>query len=158
MYRGLLLLVIILSYLSVSAQHGASEQWQSDDKIEREILQLVNNQRRKQNRPELRWDEDLARVALDYSRNMAAYGFFDHYDREGNTVIQRAAKVRGWRTIGENLFYSEPVDHISTFALSGWMASATHRANILESGWTSTGIGIARTRDGEIYITEIFAQ
>jgi uncharacterized protein YkwD len=37
------------------------------------------------------------------------------------------------------------------------MRSASHRENILDPEWRGTGIGIAYARDGEIYITEVFA-
>ena len=163
MPRKILLLFFILSLnVALSAQrvgrYGAADRYIADEDIERSVMKEVNNQRRRQGRSELNWDEEIARVAQTYSRRMAAEGFFDHFDPEGNTVLERAAKVKGWSRIGENLFVGDHVANIGPVALRSWMESSTHRVNILDVGWTATGIGIARTKNGEIYITQIFTQ
>jgi uncharacterized protein YkwD len=90
---------------------------------------------------------------------MAREGFFDHIDGNGNSVVERAgrARISGWSKIGENLFLCEATDQFSDLAIRGWMRSATHRHNILDPDWNSTGIGIAFARNGDIYVTQIFA-
>lgn len=125
----------------------------------RQILELVNAERRRKRLTELEWDNDLARMAQSYSRRMARENFFDHIDFDGKDVADRAksAKIKGWSKIGENLFYCEGVNQLDSFAVRGWMKSPTHRQNILDQNWTTTGIGIAEA-NGEVYITQIFIE
>ena len=127
---------------------------------EEEIFELVNKERRKNRLKELNWDDDLAKLARAYSRKMAKESFFSHYDRNGNSVDDRAndAKIRGWKKIGENLFYCTGFDGFSAFAVKGWMKSAGHRRNILNRNFTASGIGIAKSRQDDIYITQVFIE
>jgi uncharacterized protein YkwD len=127
---------------------------------ETEIFGLVNRERSRQGLGQLAWDDGLARLARAYSRKMAKEGFFDHYDRDGRTVTERAEEmnISDWRKIGENLFFCEGYDRFDRLAVRGWMSSPTHRENILDRKYNASGIGIAETRNGEIYITQIFVQ
>ena len=133
---------------------GASAQ--SPD--EGEVFQLVNRERSRAHLTTLVWDDRLAKLARDYSRQMAREGFFDHYDPRGRTVTDRAlaARIRDWSMIGENLFMCEDHPYFATTAVRGWMRSQTHRTNILDRDWTTTGIGIATARDGSIFVTQVF--
>jgi uncharacterized protein YkwD len=90
---------------------------------------------------------------------MARERFFDHIDRDGNDVVQRAkySRIRGWNRIGENLFMCSETEQFVVLSVRGWMRSPTHRENILDPGWRTTGIGIAYARNGDIYVTEVFA-
>ena len=123
---------------------------------ENEVFNLVNRERSRAHLEGLMWDERLAKVARDYSRRMAREGFFDHYDPEGKTVLDRASRVRGWSRIGENLFVCDEQPYYTTVAIRGWLKSPTHRTNMLDRTWTATGIGIATARDGSIFITQVF--
>lgn len=127
---------------------------QSDEELE--IFGLVNRERTKARLRALGWDDEIARVARNYSRQMAGGGFFDHYDPNGKTVIDRAAKIDRWSKIGENLFMSDGMDDFTSFSVRGWMRSTTHRRNILDREWTATGIGVYKTSDHKIYVTQIF--
>ena len=124
---------------------------------ESEIFDLVNRERSRTRLNYLDWDDDLARVARNFSRQMARENFFDHADRQGRTVIQRAADER-WSKIGENLFMGSGMDDFTAFSVRGWMKSPTHRRNILDREWTDTGIGIYRTRDDRVYVTQVFVR
>ena len=128
----------------------------SQTQDEQEVFQLVNRERSRVRLGGLVWDERLARVARDYSRRMAREGFFDHYDPNGKTVLDRAARVPGWTRIGENLFVCEEQPYYTTAAIRGWLKSPTHKTNMLDRTWTATGIGIATARDGSIFITQVF--
>lgn len=122
------------------------------------IYDLINRERQKRGLRELDWDDDVARLARAYARQMARDQLFDHYDRNGKTVIERAAdfRIENWRKIGENLFFCEGYRNFSALAVRGWMKSVTHRQNILDRDWTTTGIGAARTKSGKIYVTQVF--
>src|SRR5947208_221130 len=70
------------------------------------ILDVINETREMQRLNPLRWDDELAAVARNYSAQMAREGFFDHRDRNGDAVESRAerAGLHHWKRIGENLF------------------------------------------------------
>jgi uncharacterized protein YkwD len=128
---------------------------------ERKIFELINKERQKKSLNSLSWDSKLADLARSYSQKMARESFFDHYDRNGNSLADRAKAMRitGWRLLGENLFMCDDVDEeYSNIAVKGWMKSSGHRQNILERKFNQTGIGVARSRDGMIYVTQVFVQ
>jgi len=125
---------------------------------EHEIFRLVNRKRRIQHLGELEWDDDLAELARRYSEKMWRENFFSHFDPEGANVAKRAqkAKIKNWNRIGENLFSVEPISHFDAFAVKAWMESPTHRDNILDEDWTTTGVGISEADNGDVYITQVF--
>lgn len=122
------------------------------------IFDLVNAERTKRGLSELSWDDDVAKIAADYSKKMARENFFGHFDADGKSVLDRAkaARLKHWSRIGENLFSIESTGNFDVFAVKNWMKSPTHRENILTAEWTTTGIGIARAEDGEIFVTQVF--
>ncbi|MCD9189616.1 MAG: CAP domain-containing protein [Pyrinomonadaceae bacterium] len=136
----------------------ASGSFSNIEADELEIFELVNRERRKKGLSNLYWDDDLSKMARNYSKKMARGNFFSHYDEDGESVIERAAKSRvsGWRKIGENLFYCEGMDNYQSVAVKGWLRSASHRQNMLDRSWTDSGIGIAKSRNGRVYVTQVF--
>jgi uncharacterized protein YkwD len=130
------------------------------EQTEAEIFDMVNEQRRRNSLNALEWNEELAQVARDYSRKMARGNFFDHYDPDGESVVERAknARVKNWSKIGENLFYCENIDEFSRIAVKGWMKSPTHKENILDHEWNYSGIGVYVGRGNRVYVTQVFIE
>lgn len=130
------------------------------DSDEREIFDLINQERRKKGLSELSWDASLSRLARAYSEKMAREKFFSHYDSNGEAVDDRARamRIKSWSKIGENLFYCEGYDNPNLMAVRGWMKSPTHRDNILDPAYNISGIGIAASESGRIYITQVFIE
>jgi uncharacterized protein YkwD len=159
--KGLLSFSIILAFaLNVFTLFPGPDRYSSASFEEYRILDLINDTRQTQRLNPLRWDDELAAVARNYSAQMARDSFFDHWDRNGDAVEARAerAGVNHWKRIGENLFVCQGIRNIAGFAVEEWMNSPTHRQNILDRKFTATGIGMARARNGRIYITEVFIQ
>lgn len=127
-------------------------------RLERKVFNLVNQERQRRNLKPLAFDSRLARVARAHSIEMADENYFSHYDRDGGTVVDRAKdfKIRRWRRIGENLFTCNGYKNPASIAVKGWLKSRSHRKNMLGRSWDSTGIGVAVSRDGEVYITQVF--
>lgn len=127
---------------------------------EQNIFELVNSEREKRGLDSLEWNSKLADLARAYSQKMARERFFDHFDNQGNSVAERAKarRITKWRQIGENLFMCDGNQKFSQLAVKGWMKSRGHRQNILEENYNQTGIGVARSRDGMIYVTQVFMQ
>lgn len=149
---------VVLTTVFFAVNEPALSKNYDDD--EYRIFELVNAERHKRRLNPLNWDNNLARVARNYSKKMAREDFFDHADFNGKTVVERAkdARIKNWRKIGENLFYYEANYDFDKLAVRGWMKSPTHRENILDGDWTATGIGIAESGDGRIYITQVFLE
>ena len=155
MKRKLFISLFVSAMIAVYGDHVAAQ-----SRRESEVLALINQQRAHARLSQLKWDDRLGGIAREYSRQMAREGFFDHYDPAGKTVKDRAfeADVKNWTRIGENLFACEANAGFATLAVDGWMKSRTHRENILDSGWTATGIGVATARDGSIFVTQVFTR
>lgn len=127
---------------------------------EQKIHRLINREREKNGLGELRWQNDLARLARAYSEKMARGNFFSHFEPGGAGVADRArvSGIKNWNRIGENLFYCMGMREYDRFAVQNWMRSEMHRKNILNRSFTATGIGLARSREGKIYVTQIFIE
>lgn len=151
-FRVLLGIVVFASAFGLLAPTALA---QSNE--ESEIFELVNRERSRSRLGSLEWDERLARVARDFSRQMSRERFFSHNDKNGRTVVERAADAR-WSKIGENLFMCSAMDDFTAYSVRGWMKSPSHRKNILDREWTDTGIGVYRGRDDRIYVTQVFVR
>jgi uncharacterized protein YkwD len=168
-----LVLFIVQSFAvsAVFAQRIASRQFKTElprvvnsssriENTEFQIFDLINRERQKKGLGEMAWDGNLARLARSYSQKMADEDFFSHFDSNGASVVERARsmKIKNWRKIGENLFECEGENNYAPFSVQKWMKSPTHRGNILDPEWTSSGLGVAVTRDGRVYITQVFVK
>lgn len=126
--------------------------------VERRAFDILNQQRAAKGLQPLRWSEDAARVARFHSENMARYSFFSHEGRDGSHVNNRAKSlgIRGFSSIGENIAFNKGFRKPVEMACQHWMNSPDHRENILDRGWTESGIGVAVTSDGAYYFTQVF--
>lgn len=140
-----------------SEENNIGGDFESD---EDEIFALVNIERERNNLKVLVWDNQLAEIARNYSRQMARENFFDHFDSQGADVVVRAknARLKHWSKIGENLFSVKNLTFFGDFAVKKWMNSPTHRENILDADFNTGGIGIAESDTGEIFITQVFVR
>ena len=129
------------------------------------VLGLVNDARRRGGTcgtqrfapaAPLAWSEQLAAAALDHSREMAQYDHFDHRDRRGGGVPERA-REHGypWRAIGENIAAGQGSPQQ---VVVGWLASPGHCANILSPDFGEMGAAYALNPRAamEIYWTQVF--
>lgn len=107
--------------------------------LEKQMLELVNQERRAAGLPSLAPDPELTEVARGHSTDMFARGYFAHDTPEGLTPFDRM-RDSGVRfiTAGENLALAPtiPVAH------TGLMNSPGHRANILRREFGRLGIGV----------------
>jgi uncharacterized protein YkwD len=121
--------------------------------LEIKMVELVNEERRKQGLSPLTVDPTLVGVGRAHSQDMFNRGYFSHYSLEGKTVSDRL-KTAGVHFLlaGENLALAQTL----TIAHNGLMESPGHRANILQPRYGKIGIGVL---DGGIYglmITQVF--
>lgn len=120
------------------------------------IRDRINTIRQKQGLEPLEPNPQLAQVARDYSQQMARQNFFSHTSPSGETPADRvrAVGLTYWM-VGENLFQATNIPDLVPAAVEGWMNSPGHRQNLLQSGYTETGVGIWR-EDNTYYVTQLF--
>jgi uncharacterized protein YkwD len=126
--------------------------------VEREAFEAINRKRAENGAPALTWSNDLAAVARLHSQNMAELQFFSHRGLDSKFVSDRAddLKIGRWRAIGENIAYNRGFQDPIVKAVELWLASPTHRNNMLDPGWRETAIGVAVAEDGSYYFTQVF--
>ena len=110
--------------------------------IQGEIILLTNAERAQNKVAALKESPLLDRSAQAKADDMAERGYFAHKDPQGREPwvwIQEAGY--DYQYAGENLAVRF-VD--SQDVVAGWMASPTHRANIIKPSYTDIGVGIAQ--------------
>jgi uncharacterized protein YkwD len=122
--------------------------------MEKQILEMVNQERTRRGLRPLAWDSKLSRAGRDHSLDMARRNYFSHYSPEGSTVMDRVMSRGGdFQTMGENL----ALDFSARGAHDSLMRSRGHRDNILGRSYKRCGIGVAISPRGEILVTQVFA-
>ncbi|MFD7324666.1 CAP domain-containing protein [Streptomyces sp. NPDC059875] len=119
---------------------------------EAEVVRLVNQERAKVGCSAVRSDGSLAALAGAFSKDMAARGFFDHTDPDGDTPWERARQAGISGLGGENIARGQ-VD--AAAVMESWMTSDGHRANILNCDYTTLGVGV-HFADGGPWWTQDF--
>ena len=126
--------------------------------LEKETFEMINLKRLERGLPALKWNQRVADLARKHSENMAVYGFFSHYGLNGRTVDSRAVDfgINDWSGIGENIAFNKGIDNPTSFTVDRWMKSEGHKLNLLDGRWKESGLGIAVTKDGKYFFTQIF--
>jgi uncharacterized protein YkwD len=125
--------------------------------LERQAFNLINSERARNGLPPLVWDGELCRVARLHSEDMGRRNFFDHQSPDGSNLLNRVtAKGIMWRSLGENIAFNQGHNDPAGVAVNEWLHSPKHRANILRTNFTHSAIGVARTADGRVYLTQVF--
>ncbi len=126
----------------------------ADETSEKEMFDLINNERITAGLKDLIFDPNLQGVARLHSQDMLKRGYFSHYSPEGENVADRSIKSGvDFLVIGENLAYAPGLE----LAHQGLMNSEGHRANILSEDFGKVGIGVI---DGGTYgkmFTQVFS-
>jgi uncharacterized protein YkwD len=112
-----------------------------------QVVALINAERVARDLPALRVDAALHRDAQAYAESMASTGHFSHRGGDGSTITDRAeaAGYARWRFLGENLARGQ---QSAARAVAAWLASPSHRANLLTDEASEIGVGYAWPRDG----------
>jgi uncharacterized protein YkwD len=123
----------------------AAKRWAASvSALEAQVLADLNATRRQRGLSQLRFSSALSRAADSHSRDMARRGYFSHNSPDGSAFwrrVQRFYPSAGYRSwaVGENLVWASP-DLSAASALSMWMGSAPHRANLLSRQWREIGL------------------
>lgn len=114
------------------------------------LLVLLNHERERAGLARLALRDDVAVIAIGWTRSMARTGHLSHNDEYFTTRTRGRLDAR---RLGENVAYDSDVDRVHR----ALMASTPHRANILDSRFDIVGIG-AELHDGTWWVTQDFVQ
>ncbi|MFJ9321051.1 CAP domain-containing protein [Streptomyces globisporus] len=121
----------------------------TDASARSEVLALVNQERAKVGCSPLSTSAPLTSLAQNFSEDMAARGFFDHTDPDGDTPWDRAAQAGVQGLAAENIARGQAD---ARAVMEGWMNSEGHRANILNCDYKTIGIGIHEGSGGPWWV------
>ena len=126
--------------------------------IERRTFQMINTERWRHGVAPLQWASDLYRMARTHSANMAQQAFFSHETPNGLRPRDRAraAGIRHFRVLAENIAYNRGEDDPGASAVQQWLTSPGHRANILSAEFAQSAIGSSVDAEGRVYLTQVF--
>jgi len=107
--------------------------------------------------PPLVLNDQLVRAAQMHSDEMARFRYLEHEGKDGSTPASRVASTGyKWRLVGENVAAGEGnVD----LAISDWLGSPHHCANIMDPRYKEMGIAFASNKDDQeygVYWTQTF--
>ena len=114
-----------------------------------ELYQLVNQERAEQGLPVLARNTKLEQAAFKKAQDMFAKDYWAHYAPDGSTTPWQFILSAGYtyKYAGENL--AKDFD-TSTAVVTAWMASASHRANIVNTKYKDFGlVAVSGTLLGE---------
>jgi uncharacterized protein YkwD len=91
--------------------------------------------------PPLTWNETLAWAALGHSQDMADKHYHSHKEPGGSDPAERATRAGyRWSRVGENIASGQ---HSVAQAVSDWLGSPGHCANIMNPAFTEMGAAYA---------------
>jgi len=135
--RIIVLSLIVMITLSISMPVVSAVDNRS---FELEVFKSVNVERAKYGLKPLIWDENVAAVARSHSIDMSLKGYFSHISPNGVGPGDRLknAGITKIQRMGENIALCGSASR----AMSLWMGSPGHRANILNPNYTHLGVGV----------------
>lgn len=125
----------------------------ADPVAERQLFDLVNDERTQRGIAALEWDDRLVPVARAHSEEMFELKYFSHDSPVAGSPFDRLQGAGiSYSRAGENLAYAQSV----SVAHRALMDSPGHRENILRPEFTRIGIGVISGGAYGRMITQLF--
>lgn len=117
---------------------------------EQEVFNLINAQRTAAGLSALKIDEELQNVARVKAKDMVDNNYFSHNSPTYGTPFNMIKNFGiTYKAAGENIAGNST----NKGAVNAWMNSSGHKANILNSNYNYTGIGVVSSpKYGKIYV------
>jgi uncharacterized protein YkwD len=126
---------------------------EADDEVQ-SLLDLTNAERKKGGLPALKLNAKLQMAADAHSKNMAGQDKLAHeLDNKGPSERLGEQKY-SFRAMGENCAQGQRTPEE---AVQAWMASPGHHQNLMNATYTEVGLGVAVSKSGVRYWTQVFA-
>ncbi len=117
------------------------------------MLNMINAIRTGIGLSSVKLDANLNTLAQNHSVDMENRHFFGHINPSGEAPEDRRKKAHYASEVGENLANAQTLFS----SMQGLLRSPIHRKNILNPVWTRVGIGIVKSSDGTLKITQEFS-
>lgn len=117
---------------------------------ELEVFNLINEQRTKNGLSALKIDSEVQNVARIKAKDMVNNNYFSHTSPTYGSPFEMLNSFKvSYKTAGENIAGNSS----NSAAVTAWMNSSGHKANILNSSFNYTGIGVVNgSKYGKIYV------
>lgn len=117
---------------------------------EKEVFNLINAERTKQGLTALKVDSEVQRVARIKAQDMVDNNYFSHNSPTYGSPFDMLKSFKiSYKTAGENIAGNSS----NSAAVKAWMNSSGHKANILNSSFNYTGIGVVSSNKyGKMYV------
>lgn len=143
---------VAISLILLCAVSAAAREF--DARAERELVQLVNQERAREGLPALETDARLTEAARRHAVLLAEHHGLSHQFAGEEPLRNRIADTGlRFNRVGENVASDSEG---AQAAHLGLMHSPPHRANILHPGYNRIGVG-AIWKDGVLYVAQDFA-
>ncbi len=130
------------NYNTTNTTNLTSDEW--------EVFNLINQQRSQNGLSPLKIDYEVQRVARIKAQDMVNNNYFSHTSPTYGSPFNMLNNFKvSYRTAGENIAGNSS----NSAAVTAWMNSSGHKANILNSSFNYTGIGVINgSKYGKIYV------
>ena len=117
---------------------------------EKEVFNLINTQRNNNGLPSLKIDSEVQKVARIKAQDIVDNNYFSHTSPTYGSPFDMLKSFKvSYKTAGENIAGNSS----NSGAVNAWMNSPGHKANILNSSFNYTGIGVvSSSKYGKIYV------
>lgn len=117
---------------------------------EKEVFDLINKQRTNNGLQALKVDSETQRVARIKAEDMVNNNYFSHNSPTYGSPFDMLKSFKvSYKTAGENI----AANSSNSGAVNSWMNSSGHKANILNSNFNYTGIGVvSSSKYGKIFV------
>lgn len=117
---------------------------------EREVFNLINQQRTNNGLNALKEDNELQRVAKIKAEDMVNNNYFSHNSPTYGSPFEMLNSFKVYyKSAAENIASNSSNNR----AVTGWMNSEGHKANILNGNYQYTGIGVVSSpKYGKVYV------
>lgn len=124
--------------------------------IEKQVIELVNQERAKNGLKPLKANWELSRVARFKSNDMRDRNYFSHDSPTyGSPFTMIKAFGISYRAAGENIAAGQTT---AWEVMQSWLKSPGHRQNVLNAGFTEIGVGYSSGGSYRTYWTQMFIQ
>ena len=129
---------------------GTTNSTASMNSDEKEVFDLINKQRTNNGLQALRIDNEVQKVVRIKAQDMVDNNYFAHESPTYGSPFQMLKSFKiSYKTAGENI----AANSSNSGAVNAWMNSSGHKANILNSSYNYTGIGVVSSKKyGKMYV------
>ena len=135
---------------SSSGNTSSSTETSNMNSDEKEVIDLINKLRTNKGLAALKNDSEVQRVARIKAQDMVDNNYFSHTSPTYGSPFDMLKSFKiSYKTAGENIAGNSS----NSSAVTAWMNSSGHKANILNSNFNYTGIGVVSSpKYGKMYV------